>query len=336
MKYVYGFVVALVLILAAATLDPALISAGDWNLALVYPGSQVIAMRGIIAVIIAVLGIILAMVAIIRGLMLRKGVFLGVLSAGLIAIAGGHILILADRGVDAPASLPPDYGVTHVSQGNGDITVMSYNTLGEQTTVADLIPVIADNGADIIVLTETSTEAADRLAVSLGEDGKTFSVFSSGASPENPQIESTAVLVSRALGEYRQGPDLGLTWGSVHVRSTGDGPDIIGVHPIAPGRGLESTWREEITAVYERCSGAENTIVGGDFNSTVDHMRATGHDCSSAGDGFIGGYGTWPASVPGILGAPIDGVYTDWTTTAAAIVDVGGSDHRGVLVRLSR
>ena len=336
MKYVYGILVALVLILAALTLDPSLISIGGTSLALVYPISQIIAMRGIIAIVLGVLGIMIAMVAIIRALMLRRGIFLGVLSAGLILIAGGHLLVLADRGLSAPTALPPDYGVTHVSQGNGDITVLSYNTLGGQTSMDDLAPVAADNGVDVIVLTETSTQSAEALAGRLSQNGPTFSVYSSGADPNNPEIESTAILVSSALGEYRQGPDLGLSWGSVHLRSTGDGPDIIGVHPVAPVREFQDKWKAEITAIYEQCSGAQNTIMAGDFNSTIDHMHATGAECSSALDGFVGGYGTWPASVPGILGSPIDNVYTDWTTKSATVVQVGGSDHRGVLVRLAR
>ena len=336
MKYVYTILVALILILGALTLDPSMISIGGTSLTLVYPISQMIAMRGIIAIVLGVLGVIIAMIAVIRGLMLRKGIFLGVLGAGLILIAGGHLAILADRGINAPLSLPTDYGVTHVSEGNGDLTVLSYNTLGGQTSMADIVPVVVDNGVDIVVLTETSTGSAESLASTLSEDGRTYSVFSSGADPDNPEIESTSVLVSTALGEYRQGPDLGLTWGTVHLRSTGTGPDIIGVHPVAPVSELEGTWQSEIEAVYAQCSGAENTIMAGDFNSTIDHMHGTGASCSSALEGFVGGYGTWPASVPGLLGSPIDNIYSDWGTRAATVIDVGGSDHRGVLARLSQ
>lgn len=335
MKYVYATLVVLVLAIGAITLDPSIIPVGDSNLALTYPISQIIAMRGVIAAVLAVLGIIVILIAIARAIMLRRGIILGVLGVGLVAIAGAHIAVLADRGLGSGA-LPPDYGVTHVSAGSGEITVLSYNTLGGETTMEDLAPIMVDNGVDAAVLLETSTANAEELAGLLAEQGRTFTVFTSGADPYNPEIESTAVLVSTALGEYRQGPDLGLSWGSVHLRSLGDSPDIIGVHPMAPVRGQDDTWRADIERVYGQCETMSNTIMAGDFNSTIDHMHATGSACSSALDGFVGGYGTWPASVPGLLGSPIDNVFTDWTTRAAAIVDVGGSDHRGVLVRLTR
>lgn len=334
MKYLYAILVIAGLALAALTLDPSLVPYGGSNLALTHPISQMIAMRGIVAAVIATLGLIIVLIALARALMLRRGLFLGILGVGFLAVAAGHVAVLADRGLDA-GHMPPDYGVTHVSQGTGEVTVLSYNTLGGATTMEDLLPIIVDRGVDIAVLTETSTENGERLAGMLADQGRPFNVFHSDADPYDAEIKSTVVLVSPALGEYRQGPGLGLTWGSVHVRSLGGGPDIIGVHPIAPVRGLEDTWLEEITSVYQQCD-APNTIMAGDFNSTIDHMHATGASCPSALDGFVAGYGTWPASVPGIFGSPIDSVYTDWTTTAAAIIDVGGSDHRGVLVRLAR
>jgi len=336
MKYISTALVALILVAGALTLAPSMVSIGGTSLALIHPISQIAAMRGIIAIVLGTLGAIIGMIAIFRALLLRRGIILGALSVGLILIAAGHVYILADRGLAGPAALPPDYGITHVSEGNGDITVLSYNTLGGETSMDDLAAVAADNGVDIIVLTETSTERAESLAAALSTDGRSYSVFSSGADPDRPEIESTAVVVSTALGEYRQGPDLGLSWGSVHLRSTGDGPDILGVHPVAPVRQLEDAWRREITAVYDLCREETNFIMAGDFNSTIDHMHATGGGCTSALDGYVGGYGTWPASVPGLLGSPIDNVYTNWTSRGATIIEVGASDHRGVLVRLAR
>lgn len=336
MKYVYSILVVLILALAVATLGPSLISAGDHSLALTYPVSQMIAMRGVVALVLGVLAIVILIIAVIRFVMLRRGLFLAILGVGLIAVAGGHYLILNDRGLDTPSALPPDYGVTHVSQGNGDVTVLSYNTLGSETSMSDLEPLVVDNGVDIVVLSETSEESAQQLAESLSGRGLSFTVYSSGADPYNPEIESTSVLVASSLGEYRQGPSLDLTWGSVSLRALGDGPDIIAVHPVAPVQDLQDAWREEITEVYGMCSSMDDAIMAGDFNSTVDHMHGTGASCTSALDGTIGGYGTWPTSFTGLLGSPIDNVFTDLDPTATAIVDVGDSDHRGILVRLAR
>lgn len=336
MKYVYAILTVLILAITALTLDPGLISAGDHNLALTYPVSQMIAMRGIVALVLGVLFVVTFILALIRFIAFRKGLFMGIVSAGFLIVGASHYFILSDRGLNDASSLPPDYGVTHVSQGNGDITILSYNTLGGQTTMSDLEPIVADNGVDVVVLSETSTENAQDLADRLAQRGLSFNVFSSGADQYRPEIESTTVLVSSALGEYRQSPSLDLTYGSVNLRSLEGGPDIIGVHPVAPVKDLQDVWRSEITEVYSVCSSMENTILAGDLNSTVDHMHATGGTCTSALDGRNGGVGTWPASVNGLLGSPIDNVYTDWTPKASAIVEVGDSDHRGVLVRVGQ
>lgn len=335
MKYVYALLVVLILAVGALTLDPSLVSVGGTPLSLIYPVNQMIAVRGVVAAVCGLVGIIVLIMALVRALMFRKGAFIAVLGVGLLAIAGGHLLILSDRGLDNPGALPPDYGLTHVAEGTGEVTVLSYNTLGGETAMTDIATIVTDNGVDVVVLSETSTANGEALAASLAAAGQGFTVYSSGADPYNPEIESTVVVLSDALGEYRQGPDIGLTWGSLHLRSVSGGPDIIAVHPVAPVRGLEESWRSDIERVYAQC-GAANTIMAGDFNSTIDHLLATGASCQSALDGYVGGYGTWPASVPGIFGSPIDNVFTDWTTKAAAVVEVGNSDHRGVLVRLSR
>lgn len=335
MKYVYALLAVLILAITALTLNPGLITFGDFNLALTYPVGQMIAMRGIVALVLGVLFIVTFIIALIRFFAFRQGLVMGIVSIGFLVVAAAHYFVLSGRGLDANEALAPDHGVTHVSQGNGDITVLSYNTLGGQTSMSDLEPIITGNGVDIVVLSETSEQNAQILADALASRGLAFTVFSSGADQYRPEIESTTVLVSGSLGEYRQSPTFDLTYGSVNLRSLEGGPDIIGVHPVAPVKNLQDVWRDEITEVYSVCTSMENTIMAGDFNSTIDHMIATGADCTSALDGANAGVGTWPASVPGIFGSPIDNVYTDWNATNSAIVQVGDSDHRGVLVRLS-
>ena len=337
MKYVRLGVVVVILGLAALTLRPSLIPAGETNLALTIPFAQVFAMRGLVAAAIAIVGVVVLVIALARLAMFRRGAVTAFLSVGLLVVAAVHWVTLTGRGMDVRASLPPDRGITHVSAGNGDVTVLSYNTLGGATTMGQIATVVADNGVDIIVLAESSVERGQALVEQLSSAGLSYTLHHTGADEYGPEIESTLVLTSTALGEYRALEPLDLRWGSLRlVSTTGTAPTIIAVHPVSPGAETEAEWRDEITTVYNLCADLDNTILAGDFNSTVDHMRATGNDCPSALEGTVGGVGTWPTKLPAAFGAPIDNVFSDLEPVAATIVEVGGSDHRGVLVRLSQ
>ena len=81
-------------------------------------------------------------------------------------------------------------------------------------------------------------------------------------------------------------------------------------------------------------------FLAGDFNATLDHPVL------SSRCGFVSvteatgaaGWGTWPRSVPALLGTPIDHVFVDparWNPVHTWIVDVVGSDHRAVVARLA-
>lgn len=334
MKYVAGFFGAIVLALGLATLIPGSIPVGDTNLALWAPFSLLYAMRGILVLILAIVTIIIGLVAIIRGLLMREGKIAGATAALLLMITAAHVVTLAGRGYDN-TELPPDAGVTAVGQGNGDITVLSYNTLGSTTRPADIMPLVDTYGVDVIVLAETGEAEARQLHDLLAAKGLSFAMHSHEVSQYEPDIQSTVVLTSASLGEYVQVDAPETTWASVKiVPASGSGPTIMGVHPIAPSAERQELWRTEIQRVYDQCQAMSNTIMAGDFNSTVDHMAATGNDCTSALDGHVGALGTWPTSTPALLGAPIDNVFTDLPVRGAMVVEVGDSDHRGVIARL--
>lgn len=333
MKYIAGFVVLVMLAAATLTLVPGSVPIGDTTLALWSPFSLLYAMRGVLVVILAVVTVIILIIAIIRGLLMRKGIFVGVVGACLLIITAAHTVTLAERGLSS-TDLPPDHGVTHVSQGNGEITVMSFNTLGGETSMSSLAPLVAEYGVDVIVLVETGDASAHELAGILAAAGTPFTVHSPGIDQYQPEIKSTVILTSTALGEYVQVPALDTTWSSVKiVPASGNGPQFLGVHPIAPSVG-EELWRSELETVYAQCETMSNTVMAGDFNSTVDHMHAAGYACPSALDGFVGAVGTWPTSTPAFLGAPIDNIFSDLPSTGAMVVQAGDSDHRGVIARL--
>ena len=87
--------------------------------------------------------------------------------------------------------------------------------------------------------------------------------------------------------------------------------------------------------------------MAGDFNSTLDHLAgfATGSgntlgNCTDAAlQSKNAAVGTWPTSIPALLGSPIDHVMVtdNWRVTGMRVVqdrDAAGSDHRPIVVQL--
>ncbi len=113
---------------------------------------------------------------------------------------------------------------------------------------------------------------------------------------------------------------------------------------MAPRQSYMQYWRADLQWLADQCVD-DNVIMAGDFNATVDHMVNLGVDGGTLGrchDGAVetgnGGIGTWSASVPGVLGAPIDHVMASrhWKPTGSLVLksmDGSGSDHRPLIVQ---
>jgi endonuclease/exonuclease/phosphatase (EEP) superfamily protein YafD len=249
--------------------------------------------------------------------------------------AGSHLLVLESRGLDA------GHPVVAADERNGDITVLTANVRGEEAgeeTVAAVVDLVISTGADVVALPEgqpITDELVERLT-GRGESFQTFPAF--GAGPNR----GTALLVAESLGTYREvdGP----VGGVQVVPADGAGPPIAAVHPTSlppnPAADL-GRWRSEASQVQALFQTMPGGIVAGDTNATLDHdlLRETGVYMDAGSAVGIGGYGTFPSSLPGELGAAIDHVLVDRTrfsVRAGAVVDVPGTDHRAVVVRVAR
>lgn len=83
---------------------------------------------------------------------------------------------------------------------------------------------------------------------------------------------------------------------------------------------------------------ARHRAVARRSHTIVPTGRETGVYTDAGSAAGIGGYGTFPSSLPGELGAAIDHVLVDLTrfsVRAGAVVDVPGTDHRAVVVRIA-
>lgn len=265
--------------------------------------------------------------------------FLSGLAIIALAFAAINAAVLASRGFATDALPPP---------AEDEIVVVAWNTLGDATGPGAIADLAAAEQADIVVLPETTEETAVVVAEILREAGRPMWVHSLQFDPElELKARSTSVLVSVELGEYARDDAVGSTTvlPSIVLRPIdGDGPTIIGVHPIAPVPGELANWRADLAWLDEVCRG-ERVIMAGDLNATADHFTATDDgpglgSCVDAGlvDG-AGAVGTWPTRLPALLGAPIDHVLAtpDLDITGFRVIttyDDAGSDHRPIVARL--
>ncbi|WP_125482373.1 endonuclease/exonuclease/phosphatase family protein [Actinobaculum sp. 313] len=344
MKIVWGVLAAVVAAVALASVRPSMIPQVA-ELSLTYPWVAVVAVRSWIALVLVGAAVFFLIIGVIRRVMLGRGRIAFTLALALVAIAGLHAATLFSRGISNVESLAPDPGITSISKGDGSITVLEYNTLGSSTGVSELADLIEENGVDVVALPETSTQAGTELVQELATRGLEFQRFDTDTSEYSSDYQSTVLLVSAELGEYAASTpfaDASTTTAPavLAVPVDGEGPSFMAVHPIAPSAEKIETWRAEIESVYRLCEEDSNLIIAGDFNSTADHEAALRLPvrCTDAGaQAKVAGLGTWPSRLPALLSSPIDRVLTSggYEGTEGAVVSVGRSDHRGLLVRLT-
>ena len=299
---------------------------------------QATTMRGLLAAV-ALLGVVLFALVAVAGPRVRR--FAGAMALLLLLFAGIQLAVLTTRGAG---------DLAFASKEPGDLTVLSWNTLGDSPEVPTTVELILAEDADIVVLPETSEEYARLLESELEAAGLPMQVVPLAYDLVS-KARSTMVLISDDLGEYARDDSRGGTDTLPSVLAVpldGDGPVIVGAHPVAPVPGEMAGWRQGLDWLAARCAG-ENVILAGDLNSTLDHY--TGLDTASDASGGLGGcrdaarltgsaaVGTWPASLPTLLGAPIDHVMaTDaWDFVGFEVIashDGDGSDHRPVIAQL--
>lgn len=299
--------------------------------------AQIVSLRGL-AVAVAGVGAVVLLVCALVSRVLRR--FLASVAVVLLAFAGLNLIVLADRGT----------GDTAFEEATPtDITVLTWNTLGDAPGARVIAELALEQGADVITMAETTVELGTAVKALMDAAGQPMQVISAHFDLIS-KARSTTMLISTALGEYVQDAAAGSTGQLPSIVAkplSGTGPTLIAVHPVAPIPGELATWNSDLDWLASVCRG-ENVIMAGDFNSTLDHYSRLAHgsgktigDCSDAGRlSGNAAVGTWPASLPPLLGTPIDHVMlTDnWRVSGMRVIeslDDAGSDHRPVLVQLS-
>ncbi|RLP80753.1 endonuclease/exonuclease/phosphatase family protein [Mycetocola lacteus] len=300
--------------------------------------AQITAMRGLLVACCVAALVLFLIIGIIRPLRGFAGSMAVVMFLGAVANTG----ILVYRGFDDSA-LP--------AKTESAISVLSWNTKGNAMGSAAIAKLALDSGADIVALPETRNQTGLEVAAAMKAAGKPMNVFTESFG-KIAAASSTTVLISPALGSYTQATSNGvgasntLVVPSVVLRPTdGRGPTIIASHAVSPSTPQMHNWREDLAWLAAQCD-AENVIIAGDFNATLDSMAGLGRDgaalgrCNDAGQAtHTAALGTWPTNIPALLGSPIDHVFATpiWDIAAMKVhteFDQAGSDHRPITVRL--
>lgn len=308
-----------------------------FGLAWTTPAAQVVSLRGLGIAVGLVGAVALTLVALLVSSARKFAASLAVL---LLVFAAINAAVLSTRGFGNLAFETP---------GDDDVTVLSWNTLGDAPGSQVIADLALETGADIVALPETTNETGLEVAAIMSEADRPMWVYTVAYDLVS-KARSTTLLVSLDLGEYDVDTTAMTTAvlpSVVATPSDGTGPTIIAVHALAPLPPMVAGWKADLQWAAAACDG-DNVIMAGDFNATIDHFTGIQHaDGATLGncvDAALvtdnAAVGTWPTSLPALLGAPIDHVMVtpNWTVTGTRIIeshDKYGSDHRPVLTQLT-
>ncbi|KAA9110258.1 endonuclease/exonuclease/phosphatase family protein [Microbacterium rhizomatis] len=304
-----------------------------------FPIAQLVSFRGLVALGFAALMLVALLLAIIRPIRAFA------LSLALIALvaggANGAIVFSRGMGTDA---LP--------AKTEASVRVMTWNTAGTATSPQEIAQIAVAMDADIVTLPETTIETGEQVAIAMRDLGHPMWAHHAANPSTQWDAGSTTLLISPSMGSYsviessQDGTSNTSTVPSaVAMPTTGDGPIVVAAHAVAPRQSYMQDWRSDLQWLADQCA-ADNVIMAGDFNATLDHMSGLGtdggalgrcHDAAAETDN--GGVGTWTTAFPALLGAPIDHVMAsaNWRATGSVVLrnlDASGSDHRPLIVQL--
>lgn len=299
--------------------------------------AQVVSMRMGVVGIAAVLAVVFLLLLSAKRIRRFAGAVVVLLVVFIVASSGIHL----SRGIDDSAAIAEE----------GDVVVLTWNTLGDAPGAEAIAGVVRDTGADVVMLPETTIEMGTEVAVLLGAEGNPFFALTTDFANAEYGALNTTMLVSTSMGTYTAQPsvDVGQTNTLPTVVATpddGDGPVLVATHPVAPIPQQMRNWRADLEFVAGLCTQGRSIIVGGDFNSTLDHWSSLGSGVGdigtcvdAAGAAGSGAIGTWPTWAPAWLGTQISHVVAspDWRAVDAQVLtgyDDLGSDHRPVVAVL--
>ena len=335
MRRALGILVAVIWIAVVAVL-----TAPDFfRVERLVPIAQIIAFRGVIVLALAAVGIVALFASFARSI---RPLAVTILIVALVGVVANGAVLLG-RGIGTEG-LP--------TKTDTAIRVMTWNTAGPATSADEIARLAVAMDADIVALPETTIETGEQVAIEMRELGHPMWAHHA-KDPSTPwDAGSTTLLITPDLGDYAviessvEGTSTTSTVPSaVAMPVSGVGPIVVAAHAVAPRADYMEDWRADLRWLGDQCA-ADNVIMAGDFNATLDHFGGLGVDggelgrCrDAAAASGTGAVGTWSTAWPPLFGTAIDHVMTTdaWTVTGSLVlssVDSSGSDHRPLVVQL--
>ncbi|MFC9790225.1 endonuclease/exonuclease/phosphatase family protein [Rhodococcus sp. NPDC127528] len=265
--------------------------------------------------------------------------------AGLLALAAtrqwvGTVVAAAVLAVAAWTQLPLYVGDAR-PDGASDLTVMQANIFFGNDDMEGVVAQVRSRNVDILTVNELTPGAVPRLGAAGLDEVLPFRYLR-----PTELGGGTGIWSRHPLSAQTEHMGFVMNMVSARVRPPGQRPFVVvAAHPLPPvPRQQTDIWAREMAQVRDILQrlrdGAEPVIVGADFNSTYDHAQFR----ALLGDGFrdaaeqsgAGALRTYPADRwwPPLLA--IDHVLVAGATaTGAGIVDLPGSDHRGVVATVA-
>lgn len=313
-----------------------------FGLARRFPLAQIVSFRAVLVVAFIALAVLALLFALARPLRILAFT----LAAVSLLAAGANAAILAQRGL-GNEELP--------AKTDTSVRVMTWNTAGAATPPETVAQMAVAMKADIVTLPETTIETGEQVALLMRQLDRPMWAHHAKYGEygvDGWDATSTTVLISPELGDYAVtqssadgSSNTSTVPSAVVMPVSGEGPVVVAAHAVAPRPAYMQDWRNDLQWLADQCS-AENVILAGDFNATLDHMSGMGVDggvlgrcrdaASETGNGAVG---TWTTRVPALIGAPIDHILVSpsWRATGSAVLDSldsSGSDHRPLVVQL--
>lgn len=253
------------------------------------------------------------------------------LLAPVLAVAVLAVVLVIPRAV--PDAAPPP--------GGTGLTVLELNAFEGHADPRAIAAAAQGSGADLVVL----PEAGDRMRQALAELLPGWRTWTN-VPPSAAEVRGIVVASSPRAGDVsarRLDGDTRYPWAEV----TGGilGPTrLVAVHLVSVVPQWISYWPGELAMLQRWCAAPGPAMVVGDLNASPDHsaFRADTAGCTDAGTATgTSLVGTWNSAAPRWLGTQIDHVLTRTAPDGAGprprsleVLDLPGSDHRGLLVRL--
>lgn len=312
--------------------------------------AHIVSLRGLAVVGAAAVLVLVLLLSLIRSLHR----VMGMLAVLVVLFGVANVGILASRGIGVDAG---QAAAAATADPTDTVTVLSWNTLGGAPGADAIAGLALEQDADIVTLAETTEATGVAVAEAMRAGGRPMWVHTI-AFDHVSKARSTTLLISPELGDYQVSSEPGSgppgntnvlpTVVAKPIDPTGPtGPTVIAVHVVSPIQFEMSNWRSDLDWLATQCTG-DNVIMAGDFNATIDHMAGRAASASavlgkcqdaalSTGSAAVG---TWPTSVPALLGSPIDHVLStpNWHVQSMSVLetrDSAGSDHRPIVAELS-